>query len=230
MFSSPNGSRILAAGNRKSANGSGSTSMLMNSQPPQVSTLTWARSGALRRERTLPVVLLADVGARAVQTIGPAVEAADEGLPGLVAGVLGAGRHVDEPAAAVHADVVVGAKLVGARAHHDDRVVTDVVGQVAADVGDLLDAPDLLPHLAPQLVSLGPGVGLGDVGLDADRRRAREFFDDFAYDVVLGVGHQASSISARNASSFRNSDVWSGARWLHLRFMPPSTSSVWPVT
>ena len=58
-------------------------------------------------------------------------------------------------------------------AHDDDRVVEDVVGQVAADLGDLLDAADLLPHLAPQLVAFGAGVLLGDVGLDADGRRRR---------------------------------------------------------
>ena len=66
--------------------------------------------------------------------------------------------RVDEPAAAVHAHVVVGGELVGSGAHHDDRIVEDVVGQVAADLGDLLDAADLLPDLAPQLVPLGAGV------------------------------------------------------------------------
>ena len=63
------------------------------------------------------------------------------------------------------------ANSFGPGAHDDDRVVEDVVGEVAADLGDLLDPADLLPHLAPQLVALGAGVLLGDVGLDADGHR-----------------------------------------------------------
>ena len=63
----------------------------------------------------------------------------------------GAGRGVDQPAAAVHAHVVVCRELGWPRAHDDDRVVEDVVGQVAADLGQFLDPADLLPDLAPQL-------------------------------------------------------------------------------
>jgi len=62
-------------------------------------------------------------------------------------------------------------ELIRAGTHHDDRVVEDVVGQIAAHLRQLFDPADLLPHLAPQLVSLGAGIVLGQVGLDADRHR-----------------------------------------------------------
>lgn len=104
------------------------------------------------------------------------MKAADERLTGAAAGVLGALGCVDQPAATVHTDVVVGPKSVGfvvAGAHHDDRVVEDMVGQVTAHLGQLLDAADLLPDFAPQLVTLGAGIVLGDVRLDADRHRFR---------------------------------------------------------
>ena len=137
----------------------------MNSQPPQVSTLNPCEVAVFGRQRALPVVLFADVCARPVEPVCPAVEAADERLAGPSAGVLGAVGGVDQPTAPVQAHVVVRPEFVWPRAHDDDRVVKDVVGEVVADLGDLLDPADLLPHLAPQLVTFGAGIVLGDVGL-----------------------------------------------------------------
>ena len=71
----------------------------------------------------------------------------------------------------MHAHVVVRLEFVWAAADDDDRVVEDVVGEVAAHLGYLLDPTDLLPHLAPQLVAFCAGVRLGDVCLYADGHR-----------------------------------------------------------
>ena len=131
--------------------------------------------GVLRGQRALPVVLLTDVGARAVQTVRPAVEAADERLsrgrrrswrrPGC--------RPADGRGACRRCGV---RELVWSAAHDDDRVVEDVVGEVVADLGNLLDAADLLPHLAPQLVAFGARVVLRDVRASTPMVVGSEFF------------------------------------------------------
>jgi len=77
------------------------------------------------------------------------VETADERLAGAATGVLRRLGCVDQAAAAVHADVVVGVKFVVSGAHHDDRVVENVVGQVTAHLGQLFDTANLLPDLSP---------------------------------------------------------------------------------
>ena len=120
--------------------------------------LNRSEMGVLRRQLALPVVLLADVRARAVESVCPAVESADERLACSATGILGTVGGVDQPTAAMHAHVVMCLEFVWTRAHDDDRVVEDVVGQVVADLGDLLDPADLLPHLAPQLVAFGAGI------------------------------------------------------------------------
>src|SRR3546814_7873985 len=73
--------------------------------------------------------------------------------------LLGPRRRIDQLAAAMRADVVE--RLVGIRpgAHDDDRIVEDVVGQIAADLRQILDTADLQPALAPELVALGTQVG-----------------------------------------------------------------------
>ncbi len=71
----------------------------------------------------------------------------------------------------MHAYVVVRLEFVWAGAHDDDRVVEDVVGEVAAHLGDLLNPADLLPHLAPQLVAFCAGILLACVGVHADGHR-----------------------------------------------------------
>ena len=67
----------------------------------------------LRCQRILPVLPLRDVDARTVQTVGPAVESADEGFPGPTTGVLGPLGRVYQPTAAMHAYVVVRLEFVG---------------------------------------------------------------------------------------------------------------------
>ena len=74
--------------------------------------------------------------------------------------------RIDEAPAAVGADVAVGLDLaLGAvggfafgNAHDQDRVVENLVGDVAADLGQVLDTAGLEPALAPQLVALGAGI------------------------------------------------------------------------
>lgn len=73
---------------------------------PQVSTLTGARCVFAGRQCAFPVVLFTDMGAGAVEAVGPAVEPADERLRARPR-VLGAIGYVDEAAAAVHTDVVM---------------------------------------------------------------------------------------------------------------------------
>src|ERR1700743_2009477 len=73
-----------------------------------------------------------------------------------------------QPAAPMHAHVVVGRQGVGSGTDDDHRVVEDVVGQVAADLGEIFDPTDLLPHPAPQLVPLGAQIVLRDIGLYRD--------------------------------------------------------------
>jgi hypothetical protein len=58
------------------------------------------------------------------------------------------------------ANIVVSANLVGRRAYDNNRVVQDVIGEVIADFRNFLDAADLLPHFAPQLVALSTDIVL----------------------------------------------------------------------
>src|SRR5690606_15659331 len=56
----------------------------------------------------------------------------------------------DQPPPAVRADVVKRPDRIGRGADDQDRIVGDVVGDVAADLGDLLDPAGLLPDLRPE--------------------------------------------------------------------------------
>ena len=64
----------------------------------------------------------------------------------------------------MRAHIVVGLDGIGRRMDDQNRVVKDVKGEIVADLRDVFDAACLQPHLAPELVSLGPGVVLGNVG------------------------------------------------------------------
>jgi hypothetical protein len=92
---------------------------------------------------------------------------------------------------------VVGRVLVRAGAHHNDRVVEDVVGQVTAHLRQLFDAADLLPDFAPQLVALAPRIVLGDVGIDTDRHRLGKFLVHWGIHVFGEVGHHILLIASR---------------------------------
>src|SRR5579864_1065795 len=100
------------------------------------------------------------MGVLPVEAIAPAVKAAAEFL-GLAAGVAISRRSVDKPAAAVKADVVVGADAVCGAAHDDDGLVCNLVGNVVPDPWDLLDPARLQPYLLPQPVPLPLGVIFG---------------------------------------------------------------------
>src|SRR3546814_3395577 len=68
--------------------------------------------------------------------------------------LLGPRRRIDQLAAAMRADVVE--RLVGIRpgAHDDDRIVEDVVGQIAADLRQILDTADRSEEHTSELQSL----------------------------------------------------------------------------
>src|SRR3546814_9836650 len=93
-------------------------------------------------QRATPIVLLADARAVAVEVERPAMERADE-RGALAHRLLGPRRRIDQLAAAMRADVVE--RLVGIRpgSHDDDRIVEDVVGQIAADLRQILDPSSL---------------------------------------------------------------------------------------
>ena len=148
---------MLAAGSRNSRSETQFGSMLMKTQPPQVSTLTSASDVRASFSAPFQSCWIEDVHVLAVQVERPAMEAADEPLL-RAARAVRTGRCADEPTAAMRAHVVIGLELIGCRADDEDRVIADLVGQVTADVRDLLDAPGHLPHLRPQLVGLGLGI------------------------------------------------------------------------
>ena len=143
-----------AAGSRNSRSDTQFGSMLMKTQPPQVSTLTSERRCALFSQRALPVLLVEDVDVLAFQIVGPAMEAADETLLRAARAIL-ARRRADQPAAAMRAHIVISLERIGRGAHDDDRVIADLVGDEAADLGNFFDAAGHLPHLRPQSIGLG---------------------------------------------------------------------------
>ena len=152
--------------------------MLIQIQPPQVSTLTWPSPVRSSVSAPCQSSLWGMCVFVALQVEPPAVVAADE-LVSRAAGVLGSLGCIDQSAAAMRAHVVVGADLVWRRAHDQDRIVEDVVGEIIADLGDVLEPAGLLPHLAPQLVALGPGIVLGDIGLQRVDHRVRQVLSRF---------------------------------------------------
>src|SRR3546814_17393941 len=107
-----------------------------------------------------PIVLLADARAVAVEVERPAMERADE-RGALAHRLLGPRRRIDQLAAAMRADVVE--RLVGIRpgAHDDDRIVAEVVGQIAADLRQIPDTADLQPDLAPEKIGRESGRKTG---------------------------------------------------------------------
>ena len=82
--------------------------------------------------------------------------------------------RVDELAAAVRTDVVVGLEGIGPGADDDDRFVQDVVGDEIARLGDILETTGHLPHPGPQQIALGPGVFRRDECLDRIGQRLRQ--------------------------------------------------------
>ena len=199
-----------------------------------------AQADALVRQRPLPVRLVDHMRVLAIQVVPPAVvRHRRSGGPWPCRRRSWRRGSVHEPAAAMRAHIVVGADLVRRRAHDEDRVIEDVIGEVAADFGDFLDAADLLPHLAPQLVALRAGVVLGNVGFHSDGHRFGQLLGRFGtlvsflisssstHDILQTVSQRL--MAARKASSLRNRDVLSAPRCVHLRLSPPSTRIVWPV-
>ena len=154
-----------------------SGSMLIHSQPPQVSTLTSARPVFSLVSAPFQSSLSTDVGALAVEAVassrGSRRRTPSCALPH--AFLAPSGVSTSRRPRCDRRCGKRGTRPVR-RARRSDRVVEDVVGEVVADLGNLFDAADLLPDLAPQLVALGAGVVFGDVGLDADGDRFGELF------------------------------------------------------
>src|SRR5581483_4185801 len=107
------------------------------------------------------LVLLLHERARALEVVAPAVVLAGELATG-TAGLLAGEVLPDELVAPMAAHVVERADLVLRRAHDHDRGAraVELLREVAADLGQLLDAPDVQPRapedrLALELVPLG---------------------------------------------------------------------------
>jgi len=74
----------------------------------------------------------------------------------------------------VGTDVVVGADVAGAVPQDQHGVVENLEADVVTRCGDILHATRLQPDLAPQPVALGPGVLLGNIGLDGNDSGLRQ--------------------------------------------------------
>ncbi len=122
---------------------------------------------ALRRQRTLPIVLMLDIGASPRMIERPAMEPAHE-LPPIAPRIALPRRSIHEPPTPMRADVVECAHFGVAGAQDDDRIRADVVSDEVADGRNVLDPPGLKPYFAPQSVLLGAGVVAGKVGFGAD--------------------------------------------------------------
>ena len=138
--------------------------------------LDLAERGALLIEHTLPVLLVEDISILAVQVVGPAVKPANERLP-VPAGAVLAGRCIDQPAAAMRADVMVRLDGSGRGAHDQDRVLADLVGDVVARLGDFLDTAGDLPHPRPEAIGFGAGILRRNEGFDRVGHGLFQIFD-----------------------------------------------------
>ena len=151
----------------KSASGSASMSMLMNTQPAQVSR---PRTGvSVKSLRSICGKSHSEVMPRKLPSRVPAeaVKRTDEA--GSVAG------PVAKAAAPVAADVVVRPDAFGS-AHHDDRVAADVIDPVVAHLGNLLLPAGHLPDPGPEALHLQVMEGLAGVAghRHGDQRRAED--------------------------------------------------------
>jgi hypothetical protein len=162
--------------------------------------LDLAQPGALLGQHAIPVLLVGNVGAVAIEVVAPAVKAADE-LLALAAGAVRALGCVDELAAAVRADVVKGLDRVLCGTHDQDRVLADLVGDEVADVGDFLDAPGVLPDLRPQQIAFGIGVLARQEGLGGVGDRLAQVFDadvvGLCHVVLLGFSARWRALRTR---------------------------------
>ena len=136
----------------------------MKIQPPQVSTLTSLSRVRSSCQRAFPVLLVENVGGLAFQVERPGMIGAAEFLPFCRRRDWRPVGRANEPAAAMRAHIVVRLDRVGRSADDQDRVIADVVGDEAADLGNFFDAADVLPHLGPQLIALGLGILPRNIG------------------------------------------------------------------
>src|ERR1700722_8619494 len=96
-----------------------------------------------------PVLFIHDLNGTAVEVVAPAVERADE-LPGAPASLC-------QLVAAMRTHVVERFDAVLGRADDDDRVLENIVSDVAADAREFLQATGKLPDLRPELLRFGAG-------------------------------------------------------------------------
>ena len=131
------------------------------------------QAGAVFGQRAFPVLRVEDVDVLALEIEGPAMETADEATL-RSAGAVALAWRVDQPAAAMRADIVERLDLVRSAAHDNDRVVGDLIGDEVADLGNLLDAASDLPDLGPQPLLLILCIVGREEGLDRIGQRLAE--------------------------------------------------------
>ena len=165
--------------------------MLIQIQPPQVSHVDVAEPDALFRQRALPVRLVRACACSRRAGCSATRGSRRRSSPPACRGHSWHRRGVHEPASAMGAHVVVGRDRHRPRAHDEDRVVENVVGEVVADLGDVLDAARLLPDLAPEPVALRPGIVHRDVGFHRDGHRLGQLLHRLRHRRVTGAGSVA---------------------------------------
>ena len=139
---------MVANGSMHCRNGGASSSRLIHAHPPHTSHRTGVRSMSSGcRLCSANVFALRDVGVRAVEAVAPAVERAGEPA-------LARPATLDDLDAAVAARVLERPHLHVVGAHHDDRLVEDLVLDEVARLRDLLEPARHLPDPGPQQLAL----------------------------------------------------------------------------
>src|SRR5439155_6814419 len=92
-----------------------------------------------------PILPVDDLDVPPIRAEAPAVEGTDE--------LFHSAGTFDEHRAAMRADIVKRPDLLGAGADDDDRIIENVVHDIVAGLGDLLQAAGDLPDLRPEMLA-----------------------------------------------------------------------------
>ena len=137
-------SRMVAAGSMHCRNGGASSSRLIHAHAPHSSHRTGVRSTSSGcRLCSAERLALRDVRVRAVLAVAPPVERAGEPA-------LAGPPTLHDLDATMAAGVLERPHLHVIGAQHDDRLIEDLVGDVVARLGDLLEPARHLPDAGPQ--------------------------------------------------------------------------------